>query len=108
MSGGQKKNSLSLIKLNATLLQMTAEGGRKKTVGKKEIHQITYNYNKMKFRNIFFRADKAIIRADIISHFEKITEHKSRVYCTNGKAYTVHASLKNIQNRLERKKMIVI
>ena len=62
----------------------------------------------MKFRNLFFRADKAIIRADIISHFEEITAHKTRVYCTDGKAYIVHASLNNIQERLESKKMIVI
>lgn len=62
----------------------------------------------MKFRNIFFRADKAIVRADMISHFEEISEIKTRVYCNNGKSYTVHASLDNIQDRLERKKMIVI
>lgn len=56
----------------------------------------------MKF--IFFRADKALVRADMISHFEEISEIKTRVYCTNGKSYTVHASLDNIQDRLERKK----
>lgn len=104
MSGGQKRSSPLPTKQKDTLLRMTGKGGKRQTVGRKGIHQITYNYKpNIKMTN---RKGEYIIankegKLQLASKIKEVTAEEEqarecKVTLENGQSLKLNMSLRQV------------